>query len=585
MESNCLLCGARPRRSVYLEDETPFHHLAVCNFPPRDAELSDIGATILPVVERDIATLSTTIDAARLVLQSLEQERDALYTVQQSYRNIISTRRRIPQEIWSEIFLYAHSLNDDCPDWYLNRVWPFRTIWQLSQVCQTWRNLAFSLHSCWSSIALKFPLDWPAAERDVELLAFVLERSHQHLLDVTIVDRNDDGLPFTRHMREKAFAESHRWRTARLTDFHVEVSPGSLYAPLRGRLPRLELLDIDSVGRMGSDIRSAFKDCPRLVTVTLSGADLHMVELPMKQITCLRLYHNWPGDDFRACVDLIGQCSLLEILRVDSASERAQDPPLQSLTLPCLRDLSATHPYLLDSLTLPRLEVAALDRRYGNLNPDTLYSFYRLIQRSNCASNLTELRLIQVPLTLHRSDPHLLLSILSQTTKLATLQLEAVSTLRIDYDPFNDEGDSEDRRLDRWSITQIMDVMRALEVVPGHTVTFLPRLVSLDIEANGRLDVECIPYLEPHDGFVAMLKARHADNEVGLSKLEKFHFGLGAKFHGHWARLEMRICVDVFDDHEISDLRGLCEDGMDLIVQFRGTLGLSFLPTPEYGLS
>ncbi|KAF9030432.1 hypothetical protein BDZ89DRAFT_1159311 [Hymenopellis radicata] len=456
MESNCLLCGARPRRSVYLEDETPFHHLAVCNFPPTDAELSEFGATILPVVERDIATLSTTIDAARLVLQSLEQERDALYTVQQSYRNIISTRRRIPQEIWSEIFLYAHSLNDDCPDWHFNRVWPFRTIWQLSQVCQTWRNLAFSLHSCWSSIALKFPLDWPAAERDVDLLAFVLERSHQHLLDVTIVDRNDDGLPFTRRMREKAFAESHRWRTARLTDFHVEVSPGSLYAPLRGRLPRLELLDIEFIVRGDHATISAFKDCPRLVAVGLAGVNPRIVELPMKQITCLRLYDIRPGDDFRAYMDLIGQCPLLEILLVDLESERAQDP-LLSLTLPCLRDLTATYPYLLDSLTLPRLEVAALDQRSSSPHPDTLYSFYCLIRRSNCAGNLTELRITRVSLTLHRAEPHLLLSILSQTTKLATLQVDASM-----------------RHSDEWSRTQIIDVMKALEVVPGHRVTFLP---------------------------------------------------------------------------------------------------------------
>ncbi|KAF9014631.1 hypothetical protein BDZ89DRAFT_1076404 [Hymenopellis radicata] len=568
MESTCLLCGARPRRSVYLEDETflPFHHLAVCNLPPADAELSDIQATILPVVERDIAAISTTIDAARLVLQSLEQQRDALYTVQQSYRNIISTRRRIPQEIWSEIFLYAHSLNDEGLDWRFSTVWPFRTIWRLSQVCQTWRNLAFSLHSCWSSIVLKSPLSWPASERGVELLAF-------HLLDISVgqeLDQNNiEDLPFLHRMREKVFAESHRWRTARLVDYH-EVSPDVLYAPLRGRLPQLELLDFNSVGAMDSDIISAFKDCPRLVKVTLIGADLHMVELPIKQITCLCLYDNWLGDNLRAYADLIGQCSLLEILLVDLVSEPAQDPLLQSLTLPSLRDLTATYPYLLDSLTLPRLEVAALYQRFGDdLNPDTLYSFYCLIQRSNCASNLTELRIIAVPLTLHRSEPHLLLSILSQTTKLATLQLEAASTLR-DRSYDDDDRELEDGRLDGWSITQIMDVMRALEVVPGHTVTFLPRLVSLDIEANGRLDVECMPYLEPHDGFVAMLKARHAGNEVGLSKLEKFHFGLGAKFQGHWARPEMRIHVAVFDDHEISVLRGLCEDGMDLIVQFRG---------------
>ncbi|KAF9030436.1 hypothetical protein BDZ89DRAFT_667929 [Hymenopellis radicata] len=365
-------------------------------------------------------------------------------------------------------------------------------------------------------------------------------------------------------MREKVFAESHRWRTARLIDYHAVRPPDLLYAPLRGRLPQLELLSFESVGAMDSDIISAFKDCPRLVTVALTGADPHIVELPMKQITCLRLWDtSSPGNDFRAYVDLIGQCPLLEILRVDSESERAQDPPLQSLTLPCLRDLNAVYPYLLDSLTLPRLEVAALDRKVGDLNPDTLYSFYCLIQRSNCASNLTELRIIQVSLTLHRSEPHLLLSILSQTTRLATLQLEAPSTL-VENDPFYDEDDS--------SITQITEVMTALEVVPGHRVAFLPRLASLDIDVTvAHTKMDCIPYLEPHNDFVAMLKARHTGNEDGLSKLEKFRFCQYADRTTALARRDedkLSIPETVFNDYETSVLRGLAEDGMSLDIRF-----------------
>ncbi|KAF9024409.1 hypothetical protein BDZ89DRAFT_1162230 [Hymenopellis radicata] len=544
MESNCSSGGALLRRSVRLQrqDQTaiPFRHLFVFSLPPTDLELSDIRTAVLPALDQDILAVDAAITTTRLALESLEQERDALNDIKQNYETIISTRRRIPPEIWSEIFLYAHSLDSD-----KKFDWPSPTIWQLSQVCQTWRNLAFSLHSCWSSIVLKFLSLRSASERDVELLAFVLERSHQHLLDVTILDSNNYDLPFTRRMQEKVFAESHRWRTAHL--HHIEVN-SVLYAPLRGRLPQLELLDFAFPGGMVSDnaVISAFKDCPRLVTVVLTGADPRMVELPVKQITCLRLSYDRGADYSGPYVDLISRCPLLEILHV-YFPERARNPLPKSLTLPCLRDLTATSdPSLLDSLALPRLEVAALYARLSLPHPDTLYSFYCLIRRSSCASNLTELRLIQVPLTLHRSEPHLLLSILSQTTKLATLQLEAV------------------RHPDEWSRTQIIDVMKALEVVPGHRVTFLPRLLSLDIKQTDDDDSDCIPYLEPHDDFVAMLKARHAGNEDGLSKLEKFRFCLCPRvFPG---RSENNF--PIFNDYETSVLRRLAQNGMTLDIRF-----------------
>ncbi|KAF9024454.1 hypothetical protein BDZ89DRAFT_1162263 [Hymenopellis radicata] len=569
MESSCSPCGALPRRSARLErqDQTaiPFHHLSMSNLPPTDRELSDIQTTILPALDQDILDVDSdaAVTTARLALASFEQERDALKDIKQNYENIISTRRRIPPEIWSEIFLYGHFLES------LDRSevfhWPSRTIWQLSQVCQTWRNLAFSLHSCWSSIVLKFPLLRSASERDVELLAFVLERSHQHLLDITFIRNSVEDLPFLRRMREKVFAESYRWRTACLIDRHVLKSSDLLYAPLRGRMPQLELLDLRHVRGLDSDntVISAFKDCPRLVTVVLTGVDPRMVELPVKQITCLCLDDQLRADYFRAYVDLVSQCPLLESLHVD-VNEGTPDPLLQSLTLPYLRALKATYPNLLDSLTLPRLEVAALDGSFSFPHPDTLCSFYCLIRRSNCASNLTELQIIRMPLTPHRSEPHLLLSILSQTTELATLQLWA-SVL-----------DSEQYLPDEWSRTQIIEVIKALKVVPGHRVAFLPRLVSLDIEVTGDTDMDHIPsYLQPHNDFAAMLKARHAGNEVGLSTLEKFHFGLRSDFDMA-RRPENKvpsIQEGIFNDYETSVLRGLAEDGMSLNIHFEGVLG------------
>ncbi|KAF9024420.1 hypothetical protein BDZ89DRAFT_1069081 [Hymenopellis radicata] len=305
---------------------------------------------------------------------------------------------------------------------------------------------------------------------------------------------------------------------------------------------------------MDTGIISAFKDCPRLVDVILRGGDHHMVEFPVKQITCLGLYDYSPVRDFRACVDLVSQCPWLETLCVHVKPEHAQDPFQQSIIHPCLRELSATHPYLLDSLTLPRLEVAALDATFSVPHPDTLYSFYCLIRRSNCASNLTELRIKYTPLTLHHSTPHLLLAILSQTTGLAALQLWTTG-LDSQYLP------------DEWSRTQIIAVVKALEVVPGHHVAFLPRLASLDIEVAGH-QMDCIPYLEPHHDFVAMLKGRHAGNEDGISKLEKFCFRLCASCEEEVLTQRSENNFPIFNDYETSVLRGLTEDGMSLDIRY-----------------
>ncbi|KAF8901095.1 hypothetical protein CPB85DRAFT_1439230 [Mucidula mucida] len=394
--------------------------------------------------------------------------------------------------------------------------WTSRIIWRLSQVCQTWRNLALSLPSCWSFIVLDFSSRWPASEKDLVLLSLVLKRSQQHLLDVTLIQQNVKVSPLLDRIREKMFAESYRWRTARLIDNQLQSD--LQYRHLRGRLPQLELLHIQRGRVWPSDgaVISAFKDCPRLVEVTLTGVYPREVELPLQQITCLRLLDRFlyrDIDDFEVYLHFIGQLPLLEILCVDFTNGD-HGPFLRYLTHPRVRDLRATYPYLLNSLVLPRLEVAALDGKLSTINSETLYSFYSLIRRSNCASNLTELRIMQVPWALHHSEPHLLLSVLSQTTALATLQLEA-SML-----------DRRHSRLDEWCVTQIMDVMRALKVVPGQSITFLPRLTSLDIKVTGHTDTSYVHYLRPFDEFVSMLKARRAGNGHQLFKLNEFRFCL-----------------------------------------------------------
>ncbi|KAF9024400.1 hypothetical protein BDZ89DRAFT_121361 [Hymenopellis radicata] len=112
-------------------------------------------------------------------------------------------------------------------------------------------------------------------------------------------------------------------------------------------------------------------------------------------------------------------------------------------------------------------------------------------------------------------------------------------------------------------------MMKALKVVP---VTFLPRLVSFDVIVTGHKDMDYIPYLQPHNSFVSMLKARRAGNEDGLFKLRKFRFCLCPGRFLTQRPSKLPIQQTVFNDHEISVLRGLVEDGMSLNIRFEGVL-------------
>ncbi len=65
------------------------------------------------------------------------------------------------------------------------------SIWQLSHVCQRWRNVALSLQSFWSTMDVYFP-EAAQSKADVERLKAGIQRSRQGLLSVAL---NDDDKP------------------------------------------------------------------------------------------------------------------------------------------------------------------------------------------------------------------------------------------------------------------------------------------------------------------------------------------------------------------------------------------------------
>ncbi|KAF9049399.1 hypothetical protein BDZ89DRAFT_711625 [Hymenopellis radicata] len=372
--SQCTNCGAFTRRSLYYEEEYQssvlLERLRTSNFPATDEEISHIRQNILPTVSDDISSIESRAASLHEVIRLMEKERERLISIQKKYNNLVSLHRALPSEIWSEIFLHTLSSASD-----YNAFDASGSIWQLSHVCQKWRNIALSLRSFWSTMDIRFPKA-AQQEADVQRLETVIQRSRQGPLDILLSDTSDRHHPdsnpsILRRMLDIALAESYRWQEFHLSDWGRGLN--MLYAPLHTQLPRLE-----SVGLYCAQLEtgehsvvSVFKDCPRLTKVILGGGSTLSVEFPWHQITELDLSSvdlsgssRESEDERRAYIRLIRQCPSLEILSTpfwdsrDDEDESAYTP----ITCSNLCKLDATSVPAIDALTLPSLREASFNR-------------------------------------------------------------------------------------------------------------------------------------------------------------------------------------------------------------------------------
>ncbi|KAF9035086.1 hypothetical protein BDZ89DRAFT_499638 [Hymenopellis radicata] len=442
--SQCTNCSAFIRRSLHHEEEYQssvfLERLRTSNFPATDEEISHIRHTILPTVFDDISSIESKLTSLREVITSMEEERERLKNVRQKYNNLISLHRTLPSEIWSEIFMYTLSSALDSNAFNASGI-----MWRLSHVCQSWRNIALSLRSFWSTMHICLPKE-AQQDGDVQRLETVLQRSRQGPLNLFFSD--DDFLFFSdddfdrqapgpkpsilKRMLEIVFAESYRWRNVRLPECRMYWT--ILDAPLHHQLPHLESLGLASFVRnpeaRAYPVVSTFEGCPRLRELSLSGAipPLLDLRLPWDQITELDLCCMIVDDeeDRRACLRFIGQCPSLKILGMsgyDSVAEVAS--AYTPITCSNVWKLHGTTVPVIDALTLPCLREASLEPNDSATHFNILYSFKRLLTRSNSLGALTKLSLINNVLLAPTANPeHSLHSLLSQTHSLAFLDLE-----------------------------------------------------------------------------------------------------------------------------------------------------------------
>ncbi|KAF9035430.1 hypothetical protein BDZ89DRAFT_1062216 [Hymenopellis radicata] len=559
--SQCTSCGAFPRWSLHHEEayqsSVLLERLRTSNFAATDDEISHIRHTILPTVSDDISSIDSQVASLHEVITSMEEERERLKNVQKRYINLVSLHRTLPLEILSEIFLYTLSGDSDS-----NAFDASGSIWQLSHVCQRWRNVALSLHSFWSTMDIYFP-QAAQHEGDVQRLEAVIQRSRQGPLDIYLSDHMSDTQTSNSSILKRIFdivlAESYRCRALHLSDWGGDLN--MLYASLHNRLPRLEAvaLDCTPLELEEHSVVSVFKDCPRLTKLTL-GRGMLGVEFPWDQITELDLSGMDCDDDEeerRACMHLIGQCPSLEILSTPYWDPDDDDDSVSArITCSNVRKLDAISVPV--TLTLPLLREASLHPELSMAPYNHLYSFKQLLIRSNCLSALTSLSLASVPLAV--SMHHTLLSLLSQTHSLAFLNLS------ISMKDFTDQTDVDNRE-------QIVTILKSLEVIPAKTVTFLPLLSSLDIRVYNHRNPYFLQCFGPVGSFASMVKARwKGDSSVGLARLRTCHFAVEAHHLRDGVYREAATFVPhIFSEAERLIFDALVDDGMDLAI--RVTIG------------
>ncbi|KAJ7588108.1 hypothetical protein C8J56DRAFT_65411 [Mycena floridula] len=91
--------------------------------------------------------------AARFVSSTLRLQRDM-----ESWSSAIHPIRRVPNEIWREIFHRCCDGQPDCARHHTS-LDPSLIPWTIIRVCSLWRNVAISLPALWSSITIQIPMD------------------------------------------------------------------------------------------------------------------------------------------------------------------------------------------------------------------------------------------------------------------------------------------------------------------------------------------------------------------------------------------------------------------------------------------
>jgi hypothetical protein len=271
---------------------SPIPHLLWTNKVPSDAEAQDIEASIVAVCQ-DISQLDTDITHAQRVLDRLTREREALKIYVQDHAVFISAVRRVPAEIWSEIFLHCLPSSVELPE--SMEVIPSRLLVfnprnapaLLLRVCRDWTDIALSSPRLWSWIGL---FSRKGYQPTAAIVQTWLRRSQQVPLSVILEPFHQplDGMSsfFQSPAVQSVLEQSHRWRAVNM---RLPLFLLPMFSALDNHLPELEDLHLNFYTQpqdtRGLDL---FHNTPKLRRITIYNHPpfpIFLIKFPWSQLT------------------------------------------------------------------------------------------------------------------------------------------------------------------------------------------------------------------------------------------------------------------------------------------------------------
>lgn len=387
------------------------------NVAPSMAQKRQIEG-VVAAFEADIAELDTQIARAQV------KKKIGLAQVH-AYRAALSSARRLPHEIVSEIFtVVAHDLPT------------IQQVLRLSHICGAWRHVAIETPKLWANV--RVCVSSANRNKSMSIVRMFCDRASKAPLRITIIllDLNidlqnpiDALAPYTMQIKSLSLIipQSHFQGLASLP---AQSFPVLEY--LYFKSSELELAQFDSFqGSLPPIVESVtdnpFASAHRLKTITFHGSLGGRSFQPPAQLTVLDIGH---GVSCAEVVAALVHCPNIVALVCEfgTIGGRFPDEPVVLLNLHILEvttDSVTPFCHLFDHITVPALTVLELDIDNPGRDSWSQTSFESLIARSACL--LTELYVMTVEI----SGPEFI-TIMELLPYLVLIQLDDVSFVEDD---------------------------------------------------------------------------------------------------------------------------------------------------------